>query len=318
MRLKTVTARWPGGTAGGAEFSLPTWADGSRVARLVTLETTRVYRSVLTALALGAALAPVLASGSTLDALNSVRTQGCGGKPGLTMKLARDAALNEVALRMSSGAALAEAVAAAHFHARLSASIAIAGAADERALGRVIAQRFCSEVLNGDFQRAGIWDRGKDTWIVLATPFNVPLAKDAVAIRKRALELVNQARSKARTCGSVAFNAARPLTPDAVLDKAALAHSVDMAEHGQMTHRGSDGSSVAERTKEAGYKWRKVGENVAAGTPGVEDVVRGWVGSPGHCANLMNPDFTQMGIAYAVNAVSEDGIFWTQVFATPR
>ena len=40
--------------------------------------------------------------------------------------------------------------------------------------------------------------------------------------------------------------------------------------------------------------------------------------SPEHCANVMNPDFTQMGIAYAVNAVSEDGIYWTQVFATPR
>jgi uncharacterized protein YkwD len=270
------------------------------------------------ALVLIGALATTFASGSTLDALNLIRTQGCGGKPGVTMRLARDAALNEVAQRMSSGAGLADAVAGAHFHARLSTSIAIAGAADERALARVITERFCTEVLNADFQRAGIWERGKDTWIVLATPFNVPLAKDAVAIRKRALELVNQARSKARTCGSVTFNAARPLTLDSTLDKAALAHSIDMAEHGRMTHRGSDGSSVAERSKRAGYTWRKVGENVAAGSPAVDEVVRGWIGSPAHCANLMNPDFSQMGMAYAVNAVTEDGIYWTQVFATPR
>ena len=50
----------------------------------------------------------------------------------------------------------------------------------------------------------------------------------------------------------------------------------------------------------------------------VEEVVQGWLRSPEHCANVMNPDFTQMGIAYAVNAQSEDGIYWTQVFGTPR
>jgi uncharacterized protein YkwD len=278
-----------------------------------------VFRVALRiALPLVAFLASTFATGSTLDALNSIRAQGCAGKPGVTMKLARDGSLNEVAQRMSSGASLADAIAAAHFHARLSSSIAIAGAADERALARLIAERFCTEVLNGDFQRAGIWERGKDTWIVLATPFNVPLVKDATAIRRRALELVNQARARARTCGSVSFEAARPLKLDAVLDKAALIHSLDMAEHGRMTHRGSDGSSVAERTKRVGYTWRKVGENVAAGTPAVDDVVRGWLGSPTHCVNIMNPDFTQMGIAYAVNAASEDGIYWTQVFAIPR
>jgi uncharacterized protein YkwD len=268
--------------------------------------------------ALGAALAPILASGSTLDALNSIRTQGCGGKPGLTIKLARDAALNEVALRMASGAALGEAVTAAHFHARLSTSISIAGAPDEKALTRVIAERFCADVLNADFERAGAWERGKDVWIVLATPFTLPQAKDAAAIRKRALELVNQARAKARKCGRQNFGAARPVGLDIKLDRTALTHSEDMARHGHMTHRGSDGTSVAERAAHAGYKWAKVGENVAAGTPGVEDVIQGWLQSPEHCANVMNPDFTQMGVAYAVNAVSEDGIYWTQVFATPR
>jgi uncharacterized protein YkwD len=275
-------------------------------------------RRVATWIALGAALAPGLVSGGPLDALNSVRTQGCSGKAGVSAKLVRDPALSEVAMRMASGAALGEAVAAAHFHARLSTSISIAGTPDEKALTRVIAERFCADVLNADFERAGAWERGKDVWIVLATPFTLPQAKDAAAIRKRALELVNQARAKARKCGRQNFGAARPVGLDIKLDRTALTHSEDMARHGHMTHRGSDGTSVAERASHAGYKWAKVGENVAAGTPGVEDVIQGWLQSPEHCANVMNPDFTQMGVAYAVNAVSEDGIYWTQVFATPR
>jgi uncharacterized protein YkwD len=269
-------------------------------------------------IALSAIFAPGLAAGGPLDALNAVRTQGCDGRPGVSAKLLRDPALNEVAMRMSSGAALGEAVAAAHFHARLSTSISIAGSADEKALARVIAARFCADVLNAEFERAGAWERGKAVWIVLATPFTLPQAKDAAAIRERALELVNQARAKARKCGRQSLGAARPVGLNIKLDRAALNHSDDMARHGRMTHRGTDGTSVAERATRAGYQWAKVGENVAAGTPAVEDVIQGWLRSPEHCANVMNPDFTQMGIAYAVNVESEDGIYWTQVFGTPR
>jgi uncharacterized protein YkwD len=269
-------------------------------------------------IALSGIFAPSLVAGSPLDALNAVRTQGCDGKPGVNARLAHDPALNEVAMRMSSGAALGEAVTAAHFHARLSTSISVTGMPDEKALMRVIAQRFCADVLNAEFERAGAWERGKDVWIVLATPFALPRAKDAAAIRNRALELVNQARSKARKCGRQSVGAARPVGLNVKLDRAALTHSEDMAQHGRMTHRGTDGTSVAERATRAGYQWSKVGENVAAGTPGVEEVIQGWLHSPEHCANLMNPEFTQMGIAYAVNAESEDGIYWTQVFGTPR
>src|SRR5262245_57230404 len=182
----------------------------------------RSVRRIATWVALSAALAPSLAAGGPLDALNAVRTQGCDGKPGVKAKLAHDPALNEVAMRMSSGAALGDAVAAAHFHARLSTSISIAGTPDEKALTRVIASRFCADVLNADFERAGAWERGKDVWIVLATPFTLPQAKDVAAIRNRALELVNQARSKARKCGWQKLGAARPVGLSIKLDRAAL------------------------------------------------------------------------------------------------
>lgn len=264
------------------------------------------------------AVALSLSASSTLDALLAVRQQGCGGKPGLSTTLSRDAALDGVALELARGTRLAEAIERAHFHARLSTSIAIADAADERALSRIISNQFCAEVLNADFRRAGIAVRGPNTWIVLATLFDMPGLKDAPVIRRRALELVNRARATARKCGSVSFAAAKPLVLDGTLNRAAQEHSQDMAQHSRMGHPGSDGSTVAQRVARAGYAWRKVGENVAANSPSAEEVVQGWINSPPHCANLMNPDFTQMGIAYAVNPDSEDGIYWTQVFATPR
>ena len=47
-------------------------------------------------------------------------------------------------------------------------------------------------------------------------------------------------------------------------------------------------------------------------------VVQGWLNSPGHCANMMSPGFTEMGVAFVVDRKSEAGIYWTQVLATPQ
>jgi uncharacterized protein YkwD len=45
--------------------------------------------------------------------------------------------------------------------------------------------------------------------------------------------------------------------------------------------------------------------------------VAAWIKSPHHCANIMEPDFRQMGAAYFVNPTSDTVIYWTQVFGTP-
>jgi uncharacterized protein YkwD len=91
-----------------------------------------------------------------------------------------------------------------------------------------------------------------------------------------------------------------------------------MANKKFFDHRGSDGSTVGPRAARVGYKWRTVGENIAVGVETPEDVVQGWLDSPGHCANIMAPGFTEMGIAFVVDRKSEAGIYWTQVFAAPR
>ena len=80
-----------------------------------------------------------------------------------------------------------------------------------------------------------------------------------------------------------------------------------------------DGSNPAQRVERAGYRYRATGENIAGGGQmKAEDAVAGWIKSPGHCANLMIPAFIEMGAAFAVNARSDMGVYWTQAFGAPR
>jgi len=125
------------------------------------------------------------------------------------------------------------------------------------------------------------------------------------------LQEVNAARASKRSCGSLVFPAAAPLKIERRLTAAADAHSQDMVDHGFMSHTGSDGSSVVDRLERHGYSWSALAENVAAGFPTPESVVAAWLGSPGHCANIMNAVYTELG-------TGSEGVFWTLVFARPR
>jgi uncharacterized protein YkwD len=140
----------------------------------------------------------------------------------------------------------------------------------------------------------------------------------AQAAGQRVLDLVNQARATPRYCGNRAFNAARPVRWNDSLAKASRLHAEDMARYNYFSHRGRDGSDPAQRVERAGYNYRATGENIAAGQPKPEDAVAGWIKSPPHCTNLMNPAFTEMGIAFAVDPRSELGVYWSQAFGTPR
>jgi uncharacterized protein YkwD len=92
-----------------------------------------------------------------------------------------------------------------------------------------------------------------------------------------------------------------------------------MAAQRHLRHEGSDGTTVAERATRAGYGWRLIGENIASGQPSASEAVAGWIDSPRHCANLMNPAFTEMGAGYAISRANLPGfVYWTQVFGVPR
>lgn len=105
----------------------------------------------------------------------------------------------------------------------------------------------------------------------------------------RVLELTNQARSKERACGREKFAAAPPVASDSRLARAAGAHAAEMARRTELTHAGADGSAPWDRAARAGFRGRRVGENVGWGQRTAEEIVAGWLASPGHCANLMNP-----------------------------
>jgi uncharacterized protein YkwD len=49
-----------------------------------------------------------------------------------------------------------------------------------------------------------------------------------------------------------------------------------------------------------------------------EMAVDGWLKSPGHCVNLMRPQYTELGLAYSVNLARDNSVYWVQVFGTPR
>ncbi|MFI9344041.1 CAP domain-containing protein [Streptomyces sp. NPDC052773] len=133
------------------------------------------------------------------------------------------------------------------------------------------------------------------------TPQATPTASGAVA---RIVELVNAERGKA---------GCSPVKPNATLTKAAQAHSEDMAAHRNMSHTGSDGSSPGERITRAGYNWSTYGENVAYGYSTPEQVMAGWMSSPGHKANILNCGFKEIGVGLA-----QPGNYWTQDFGTAR
>jgi uncharacterized protein YkwD len=127
---------------------------------------------------------------------------------------------------------------------------------------------------------------------------------------ERMLNLVNAARSQDCCCGDVEKTAVPPLTWDKALEKAARIHANDMSRKDFFSHTGSDKSTVSQRVDRVKFKWRAVGENIAKGQMDEATVVKGWMDSPGHCKNIMNPNFKYMGVA-----LSSDGMYWVQVFA---
>jgi uncharacterized protein YkwD len=136
-------------------------------------------------------------------------------------------------------------------------------------------------------------------------------------LRARVVELVNAARSKSRRCGSERFAAAPPLTTSRKLDDAASVHARDMMRRQFFDHGGSDGSQPKDRVLRTGYQSRLTGENIALGPESAEEVVAGWLASPGHCANIMDSRFQQIGVGLATGR-QRGQIYWVQTFGAPR
>ena len=129
----------------------------------------------------------------------------------------------------------------------------------------------------------------------------LPMDSAALSIIQEVLDIVNSERARVGL---------QPLRLHSQLIAAAQAHSDDMARHNFLSHTGSDGSSPFDRMRRYGYNFRWAGENVASGYSSPQDVMRGWMNSSGHRANILNPNFRDLGIGYAQG----NSPYWTQKF----
>jgi uncharacterized protein YkwD len=137
---------------------------------------------------------------------------------------------------------------------------------------------------------------------------------DWIAAELEVLELVNQARAQGGNCGTGGnFAPSGPLTWHAALTCAARVHSKDMNDNDYFDHTNLQGNGPGWRLGQAGYDGGGWGENIAAGYGDPVAVVQGWLDSDGHCANMLNPGFSLIGIGY-VNGNGEWGNYWTQTF----
>jgi uncharacterized protein YkwD len=269
-----------------------------------------------TLLGLALVLLPLAARADITGAVNAVRSRGCPG--GHVAAAVRDnASLAQVARQIAAGMPLRAAQEASGYHAASSFSVSISGVPADGDISHIIAAQFCAQVTNPAFAEIGVWRQGAQVWLALAEPFIPPRTSDRAQVGSRVLALVNAARGRARRCGAQSFAATGSLQQNALLEKAALAYAQQMSRYAFMDHTGHDGSSPQQRVSAAGYAWVETGENLASGVMTADQVVEGWLHSPGHCANIMRPAYTEMGVAFAVNPRDAAGVYWALELGRP-
>ena len=371
----------------------------------------RFWRLGALCAAIGAA-APTWAVGP-LAAVEVLRDGGCGGTMPAARPLRRNPFLDRAAVEWALGRSLPMASVENGFPGNVTAGVHISG--PESAVLQQLRQVGCRIVAGREMRDVGLYRRGPDTWIVVASiyplppgmtastgtwkpgaplpapgpvqswnspprgwrspgpplppasggmhpppdesarvmpapsddsaravpappavaravpPSGVPAIAAAPARRagekptlaassnlaNRALELVNQVRARGTHCGDELFGPAPALTLSGTLDDVALGHANDMAQKNYFEHVDPAGHSPADRVRATGYQEKLVGENIAYGPKTVDEVVQGWLDSPGHCENIMDPRFAEMGLALAPGRVKH-GLYWVQLFAEPR
>ncbi|WP_448697889.1 CAP domain-containing protein [Mucilaginibacter sp. AW1-3] len=130
--------------------------------------------------------------------------------------------------------------------------------------------------------------------------------------RDQFLTAINTIRAKGCNCGTSYMRPVSPISWNDILTSAAEEHAKDMAKHAYFAHTSVDGRTLQDRLFAVGYNYTgfqtyTIGENIAAGQRSITEVITGWFKSVGHCKNLMNPDFREIGIA-------EYKYYWVQDF----
>ena len=278
------------------------------------------------------------AIGSATDALSAVqvlREGGCGGVMPAARPLRHDQALDNVARQWAEGDALAAAAERSGYPALATSGLHVSST--DAAILELLRRSACRAVTGQELRALGVYRRGLDSWLVMSSDYRsvalapamsraplysapapvslpvesarapIPRTAPAEVLASQALQLVNDVR--ALRSDEAGF---------ATLANVAFGHAVDMAEHDYFEHRDLNGQSPADRVRAVGYREKLVGENIAYGPKSVQEVVQGWLDSPGHCENIMDPRFAEMGIANVAGRSGRHGLYWVQVFAEPQ
>lgn len=310
----------------------------------------------LTALVLG--LLGALAGTASADGLyvvQTLRAGGCGGIAAPSAPLKKSATLDQAAQEWAGGQSAEKSLASSGYRAQQWATLHYQG--QDNSAFQQIRSSGCRNVLSATLRDIGMYHQGRDTWLVMAvagqsgpaapsrpatgavaTPLEsaaavasalAPTTRVATAAShaaittapidaSRVLALVNAARAHGAVCGTRSFAPVPPVHLSNQLADVAYGHATDMADHNYFEHEDLQGHTPADRVKAAGYAEKLVGENIAYGPTSADEVVQGWLDSPGHCENIMDPRFAEMGVAYAPGRVQRHGLYWVQLLVAPR
>lgn len=133
------------------------------------------------------------------------------------------------------------------------------------------------------------------------TPENKPEADKELTFAEQVVELVNQERTKAGLSA---------VTLDQNIASAALVRAKEIET--SFSHTRPNGSKFSTALTEQGVTFKGAGENIAWGQKSPEAVMQAWMNSEGHRANILNKNFTKIGVGYYQNAAGRN--FWTQLF----
>ena len=114
------------------------------------------------------------------------------------------------------------------------------------------------------------------------------------------------------TNDSRAQNGLAPLRCDAQIGRAALRHSADQCQQGYFSHVAPDGRTPSDRIRAEGVPPASFGENIGRGQQTPAEIHRGWMNSPGHRQNILEPDYDRIGVGVASCGGRP---VWTQNFA---
>lgn len=114
------------------------------------------------------------------------------------------------------------------------------------------------------------------------------------------IRLVNEIRAE---------NGLKALTYDWELSRVARYKSQDMKDNGYFSHTSPVYGTPFQMIKNFGISYRSAGENIAKGYSTPQAVVNGWMNSSGHRANILNANYTHIGVGYVAS-----GNYWTQMF----